>query len=150
MEVTDNSSAWNSDKLSEDNDAQNQQVNVSFMEILTTPARNAQPAKRNRPAINSRAVQVQKLLLQNSNTDSIPCSSKNVRLSMSTSATNQKHSSKKSINLNNEESWYCYLCQEEKMVDMRACSLCNRYVYEDCVGFTKHDKQVFQCPTCEV
>ncbi|XP_063241735.1 uncharacterized protein LOC134541920 [Bacillus rossius redtenbacheri] len=171
-EETDNSSAWDSDNLHGDNGTRNQQSNVLFSEILSTPARNSQPAKRNHPAINSRAVEVQKSLFVNSNNQSIPCSSKNVHLSASPSAHNQKNPPKKSKAVGSkenptklytsprrssvtkkslhQESWYCFLCKEDRVIDMRGCSLCKRFVHEECVGLTKHDKQVFVCPTCEV
>lgn len=47
------------------------------------------------------------------------------------------------------EMWYCHLCKEDKILDMRLCSMCLRYVHEDCVGLTKEDKEpTFICPAC--
>lgn len=48
------------------------------------------------------------------------------------------------------ESWFCYLCQEDVMKDMRLCVACNTYVHEECVGLTAIDKEnAFLCPNCD-
>lgn len=46
------------------------------------------------------------------------------------------------------ESWYCYLCQEDAMKDMRLCVMCKTYVHEECVGLSSADKETFICPKC--
>lgn len=33
---------------------------------------------------------------------------------------------------------------------MTLCAACRNYVHEECVGFTKKDKEVFTCSTFEV
>lgn len=46
-----------------------------------------------------------------------------------------------------KDSWYCYICNEDRVADMRLCFLCKTYVHEDCVGLTKEDtdKVCTQC-----
>lgn len=46
------------------------------------------------------------------------------------------------------ESWYCYLCQEDAVKDMRLCVMCKSYVHEECVGLSSADKDIFFCPNC--
>ena len=49
----------------------------------------------------------------------------------------------------NDSSWYCPVCEENRMIDMRACSICSVYVHEECVGLTKDDKEAFICFKCD-
>ena len=49
-----------------------------------------------------------------------------------------------------KESWYCSLCEEDRMWDMRQCTNCNIWVHEECCGLTAKDKVPnFKCPSCE-
>ncbi|KAK9886274.1 hypothetical protein WA026_015785 [Henosepilachna vigintioctopunctata] len=54
-----------------------------------------------------------------------------------------KGHSKKSKN-----GWYCYVCEEDRIADMRLCFLCLTYVHEECVGLTKEDTDKFVCSRC--
>lgn len=47
-----------------------------------------------------------------------------------------------------DDSWYCAVCEEEYVADMRVCSNCGTWVHEECVGLTKDDKEDFFCPQC--
>lgn len=47
-----------------------------------------------------------------------------------------------------KNSWYCYVCDEDRIADMRICFLCQTYVHEDCVGLTKEDTDKFICTRC--
>lgn len=48
------------------------------------------------------------------------------------------------------ESWFCNVCLEDVVKDMRLCVKCTRYVHEECVGLTSADKDIrFVCPDCE-
>lgn len=44
------------------------------------------------------------------------------------------------------ESWYCFICNEDSVSDMRCCIVCQKYVHEICVGLCEDD---FTCPRCE-
>ncbi|CAG9772060.1 unnamed protein product [Ceutorhynchus assimilis] len=47
------------------------------------------------------------------------------------------------------EKWYCHVCDEDEVANMRLCNMCLRYVHEDCVGLTVKDKEsFFICPSC--
>lgn len=47
------------------------------------------------------------------------------------------------------ESWYCFICDEDRQDDMRCCVKCKKYVHEICVGLTKYDNDQFTCPCCD-
>lgn len=47
------------------------------------------------------------------------------------------------------ESWYCIVCREDRVADMRPCFLCQTYVHEECVGLTVNDKEKYVCWNCE-
>ena len=47
-----------------------------------------------------------------------------------------------------EANWYCAVCEEEHVADMRVCHNCRIWVHEECVGLTKHDKEIFFCAQC--
>ncbi|CAK1604136.1 unnamed protein product [Parnassius mnemosyne] len=47
------------------------------------------------------------------------------------------------------QSWYCFLCKEDRVADMRFCKCCGVYVHEECVGLTAEDKKRYMCPKCE-
>lgn len=51
-------------------------------------------------------------------------------------------------NLYVNDSWYCFVCQSEEIMNMRLCRLCCRYVHETCVGLTE-DIDDFICHECD-
>lgn len=119
--------------IHEDNDSS---ADVSFKEMLTTPDEVYTKRKTPRkPAINCKAQVIKK--------DLFDASTRNVNVT-------DKRVSKKNKNSNNKESWYCKLCREDRVADMRLCTKCLSYVHEECVGLTGRDKlKVFLCPSCE-
>lgn len=46
----------------------------------------------------------------------------------------------------NQGSWYCCGCDEDKMADMRQCSKCGNWYLEECVGLPADDIGSFKCP----
>ncbi|XP_013200639.2 uncharacterized protein LOC106143167 [Amyelois transitella] len=46
------------------------------------------------------------------------------------------------------ESWYCFVCDQDRVADMRSCFKCGSYVYEECVGLSAEDTENFICPQC--
>lgn len=49
-----------------------------------------------------------------------------------------------------KESWYCFICNEDRVEDMISCNFCKKYVHELCAGVDKHDKiHRYECPYCE-
>ncbi|CAH1977464.1 unnamed protein product [Acanthoscelides obtectus] len=45
--------------------------------------------------------------------------------------------------------WYCFVCQNEEVLDMRLCISCKRYAHEICVGLTNKDNENFICHECD-
>lgn len=127
----------------EDNNPGSSKLNQSFSEFLETPDKVSTETKNKRKAINSRALIVKKAVFANKN----DVKSKNKQTNKK-----QKTSLKKANNnpkaIKNGEKWFCKLCKEDKVLDMRICSVCLEYVHEECVGLTKKDKAAFICPDC--
>lgn len=121
------------DKDSESENANNLN-NTSFSEMLPTPDLSQKSTKpRRNPAINSRA-QVLKKDLFNS-----PQNGKE----------NKKPSNRKIPIKIMKETWFCRACKEDRIADMRLCSVCNLYLHDECTGLTKDDKIVsYICPYC--
>ena len=46
-------------------------------------------------------------------------------------------------------SWYCSVCQEVEIRDMRQYVECCTWVHEACVGLLPEDDDVFFCPACD-
>ena len=44
--------------------------------------------------------------------------------------------------------WYCPICTENTISDMRKCEICQTWFHEECVGITKSDDG-FLCPDCD-
>lgn len=150
-EDEDDSNAWESDDSSETI----QPAKRSFNDILSTPNTTNRLSKRKRPSINSRAVQIQKSLFS-SPSDPGPSCSNALGIPPTTSTpktvrsknTTRPHPKKNHGAGISTGSWYCFICKEDRVLDMRCCSLCHRYVHEECVGLTEDDKCVFVCPQC--
>lgn len=113
-------------------------LNSSFTELLPTPEWKTNTAnKPRRKAINSSAQIVTKDLFKTELSKNVlPQNPKN----------NKKPTSKR--RKNSTESWYCFLCDKDEMLDMRKCVVCFAYVHEACIGLTKEDKIQFICPRC--
>nr|CAI5823248.1 unnamed protein product [Callosobruchus analis] len=108
--------------------------NESFREILPTPVIEEKKVIPRKKYLNYRAQKVTKALL----------------FDEQVKKKNETGKSKKIIKNNKVvEAWYCHLCDEDKVRDLRLCSMCSRYVHEECVGLTKMDREpTFICPSC--
>lgn len=104
---------------------------ISFKKFLPTPDVEEKKVTPKRKSLNYRAQQVTKDLFQKQDEEK-------------DSKKRQPKKPKKVI-----EKWYCHLCQEDRVADMRLCNMCLRYVHEECVGLTSRDKEpTFLCPPC--
>lgn len=111
----------------------------SFKSILSTPHKVTPSTKRNAQSVNKLAVVLKKELFPNTSNDT-----------KKLGKTKKESSAKKNkiINPSVRESWYCPVCHEDKVLDMRRCLICEVYFHELCVGLTKNDKEKFVCPYC--
>lgn len=51
-------------------------------------------------------------------------------------------------NTENDESWYCFLCNQDAKIAMRACIACKTYAHESCIELESDDEDAFVCPDC--
>lgn len=131
----------------------------SLTTILSTPKRNVKKTQRRQP-INSRAQKIVKSLFKDQTSATIPKTTRGKKAHKAQSTEERSHSATENLSLPStsgiqqrkqhpsSESWYCFLCQEDRVADMRLCRGCNTYVHEECVGLTKSDRDVFCCPKC--
>lgn len=56
----------------------------------------------------------------------------------------------KSSTKNKNESWYCFICQEDYAEDMVLCSVCHTYVHQLCAAYDPREDTLYLCPECEV
>lgn len=131
--------------------------------ILRTPTINKTVRKRAR-AINCRAVVINKRLFENKNeeendfsddsgSDSSVVPKKPPKrqfkklLSKKLKKINKLVPKKKTKVKNKAESWYCFICQEDRILSMRLCPSCQKYMHEECMGLTSGDEDA-NCPEC--
>lgn len=127
-------------------------LDVSFTEsgFFTTPDFKVSVKKR-RPAINSRAQKVTKILFSGAEKSVTPTNkrkNKETKKDLIDEKNQESIPKGKKKKCEKRESWYCYVCDEDRIADMRRCSVCLSYIHEDCVGLSKEDKEVFVCPKC--
>lgn len=117
---------------------------ISFKDVglLVTPEVKVANTNR-RPAINSRAQEVTRDLFCSSTPKPLATDKRRIPVSKSQLKLKNKISGEKA-----DESWYCFLCMEDRKIDMRICIQCNSYVHEECAGLSKKDKEMFICPNC--
>lgn len=121
------------DSTEEDN---NREMNQSFKELLPTPEVETKKIVPRKKSINYRAQRVTKNLFAEKE-------KKKNGIEKSIKIPKEKNAKKV------DEKWYCHLCNEDRVLDMRLCNMCMRYVHEECVGLTKQDKlDSFICPSC--
>lgn len=120
----------------EEQEKDNPDTSKSLTELLPTPEIKTKSVKR-RKALNSVAQVVKKDLFASS------CDSRTKGQANETYQNKKKPEKQK-------ESWFCFLCQEDRIADMRMCILCQRYVHEECAGLYKGDKIKFICSNCDV
>ncbi|XP_063219165.1 tigger transposable element-derived protein 1-like [Bacillus rossius redtenbacheri] len=115
----------------------------SIGEMLPTPKKKRKTTRVMKPAINNRGVVLNKSLFEDN---------KDVKLDSSKNSGNSKKYNTKSVRQitasKKSESWYCAICCNDEVKDMRLCGVCEIYVHEECVGLTKDDKEFFICPKC--
>ncbi|CAH0551040.1 unnamed protein product [Brassicogethes aeneus] len=119
------------------NDKEENNLNVSFTEMLETPYKDIPKTTKKRKAINSKALIVKKEVFPTKTTTKV---SKPKNIVSKTKDQGDK--------IKPKESWYCKVCRENVEKDMRLCSVSLVYFHEECVGLTKADKIVFVCPDC--
>lgn len=132
------------------NESQDSSLNESkesIKEMFPTPEIKTPTTKR-RKTINSAAqVIVRDLFSTPSTSFAIPATTE---IATSSSSKNRdKNEISKIKNKRQTEIWYCFICKEDRMLDMRLCVLCCRYVHEECVGLDRGDKSKFVCHECE-
>lgn len=124
----------------------------SFYELLATPKRKRKSTRVIRPAMNSRGIELKKNLFQPKEAQpSKPKKGPTTKQPLTNKPKNkQQQPSKKKTNKTTEaESWYCSICQEYEVKDMRLCVVCRNFYHEECVGLTAADKDIFICPNCD-
>ena len=125
---------------------------ASFRSLLATPQKTGTPCRKNSKSINSLATVLTKdifLWRKNSDEDGTSAPSTSAgNFSAPTGNKRRKIIQEKEASTISDESWYCTVCCQDKVLDMRKCVMCNVYVHEICVGLTKKDKGKFVCPHC--
>lgn len=122
--------------------AKQQIMDTSFTELLPTPKIKTSANPR-RKAINSSAVIVTKDLFgpkMKCNPSPMP-KERSIKTKRPGGSENGKSRVQK-------ESWYCFVCNTDTVLDMRRWAACGNYVHEECVDLTKDDTQSFLCPRC--
>ena len=128
---------------------------TSFSDLLPSPKLKIRHTSRN-ISINSKGIVLKKSLFQKGDSeDKAPGSTvgstrsavQKSRLSKRARARADETPAKSRLK-NKKESWYCSVCNEDAVKDMRMCIRCTQYVHEECVGLTEQDKGPFNCPKC--
>lgn len=173
---SDSSSTSVSDTISLHDESRNDGdvLETSFQEILQTPDVKKKTFKQRAKALNYTAVQVTKALFTDKQ-DKKPVKGENKQTKQKKGGAKtskdfnvKKGRGKTQSSLKDlleagpsglqhsktgqeQESWFCYLCSEDRIADMRLCMKCLKYVHEECVGLTREDNiSKFLCPECDV
>lgn len=125
----------------------------SFKAVLPTPEfknkKGADATKATRKkALNYRAQKVTKDLFNKAKDLPKPSTSNQEHISNNPSTSKQTGRTNDSA-LSEKESWYCSVCNTDRQLDMRLCSVCHLYFHEECVGLTQDDQDDFLCFDCE-
>lgn len=138
---------------SENEERTTKNLNTSFTEcgFFVTPELKVSVKKR-RPAINSKAQEVTRKLFCETHSNTMQNNKENKRVMTKEDYRGKKkeenvHQAKKKVS-EKKESWFCLICNEDRIADMRICNMCGIYVHEECVGLSKQDKETFFCPKC--
>jgi len=113
-------------------------LSTSFSSIMSTPAASSIKKKKRvqrKKSINYRATVISKTLFYGKEK----------------SNENEKKK-KKSVAKKNKsiaKNWYCPICEESTVSDMRQCVVCLIWFHEECVGLTINDEDDFCCPDCD-
>ncbi|KAJ0181796.1 hypothetical protein K1T71_002518 [Dendrolimus kikuchii] len=104
-----------------------------FQQLMPTPAKNTEKTLTvRRKAINYRGTPVTKDLFE------ITKKEKKIK---KTSIIKDTYDTEQ-----NDASWYCHACEEDKMKDMMPCLKCGKWYHGECVGLTVDDTDNFECP----
>ena len=122
---------------------------VSFTSIISTPPKKVKKdddRALRRKSINYRATVVEKSLFSADRVSNLKRKKEN--------PSDQKKKKKQKISTvtqkeNVADEWYCSICGEYSVQDMRSCGNCQVWYHEECVGLTKDDDE-FLCPDCEI
>nr|CAI5842234.1 unnamed protein product [Callosobruchus analis] len=122
---------------------------VSFKQTLKTPQKPSSPRVTPRKkAVNSLAQALTKNIFpKKEDTNKVTKKSREMeRTDRKQLKTDKGRAVEKKSSM---ESWYCFLCKEDRIADMRLCTKCARYVHEDYVGLTASNKDNFIYVRCE-
>ena len=118
-----------------------------FIELLLIPKKERKAIRAMKPAINNRGVILAKDLFVDKknlmNTDVIHINKNEDDFNYGKKKTPlKKTSSKKTKN------WYCAVCCEDALKDIRLCAICGLYVSGEYVGATKKGIDLYIYPKC--
>lgn len=118
----------------------------SFSEILKTPEVRKTRMVRKK-ALNYRGQKISRELFKEAESKQ-----------QNKKKSNQLSNKSKTVDLNkpgisgtkkSKESWFCFICKKDRVLDMILCDFCFRYVHEKCVGITKDNRiERYECPEC--
>lgn len=142
--------------LSSKEDKENQHENITFSQMMITPVKTSSNTVIRKKAVNSLALELKtsifntELQTRNKNkTNNEGTTKTNTKVVQKVTKPTQKKKAIQKRSCPAKESWYCFLCREDRVSDMRICNICTRYVHEECAGLTAGDKGIFVCPRCE-
>lgn len=165
------SSSEASEVISLHDESSDAELETSFQDILKTPEVKKKPVQNRAKSLNYKAVVVSKALFKANDNDGIPTpnitkikQTKGKKVGGKTKGDEIKKGKGKivpsvkdlleagpSSARVNEVSWFCNVCKEDRVADMRLCVQCSKYVHEECVGLTRQDKcPTFLCPECDI
>lgn len=129
---------------------QDNEPRISFNQILKTPQKSSNTTSAPRKkAVNYLALEVTSSTFQNKENKSQLSNIASSSIPKHKQTRNKDKERSKNKRSDASESWYCFLCKEDRVADMRLCSMCASYVHEDCVGLTSKDRDTFVCMRCE-
>nr|CAH7719104.1 unnamed protein product [Callosobruchus chinensis] len=124
-------------------------ADVSFKQMLKTPQKLSSPrVALRKKAVNSLAQAQTRNIFPKK--EDINKTTKRSKEKEKTDGKELKRNKGKALKEKpSNESWYCFLCQEDRIAGMRLCIKCATYVHEECVGLTASNKDNFICVRCE-
>lgn len=128
----------------EDNVPLVQLKRTAFEELMPTPIKvtNKTPTVRKK-AINYRGTPVTKDLFNKIKKINKKTSTVKKRKTTAVNYSAPKDDDGSSLD---QERWYCYGCEEDRMAHMRTYKKCGKWYHEECVGLTEDDADNFECP----
>ena len=140
-----------------------QNEGTNFATLMKTPKREEKNRRKRRKALNFKANRVCKQLFMDANVKTGSSSESYQNEGNDFSSTNVNDGNKlrtpsksspievknRSLENDDDQSWYCELCEEKRVIDMRTCISCKKWYHDECIGLTKFDEDIFTCPDCE-